>query len=58
MTVFNGELVVVGDFTTAGGVLVNGMARWNGWPLPTSAAEKAAGKAECRSDSAAGRAVR
>jgi hypothetical protein len=30
MTVLNGELVVAGDFVTAGGVFVNGMARWNG----------------------------
>ncbi len=30
MIVFNGELIVSGAFKTAGSVLVNGMARWNG----------------------------
>lgn len=30
MTVFNGELIVAGDFLTAGGTTVNRIARWNG----------------------------
>ncbi len=29
-TVWNGDLVVGGEFTTAGGVTVNGIARWDG----------------------------
>jgi peptidoglycan hydrolase-like amidase len=38
LTVYNGELIAGGEFTYAGGVTCNGIARWNGsqWqPLGT-----------------------
>ena len=33
LTVYNGELIAGGDFTTAGGVTCNYIARWNGSDL-------------------------
>ncbi|MFN8166118.1 MAG: T9SS type A sorting domain-containing protein [Bacteroidia bacterium] len=30
LQVYNGELYVIGNFTTAGGITVNGIAKWNG----------------------------